>query len=131
MSLRSLSASAASWGRMSLRLERWSDEVTRAEFDLAESDCKDRRAVCDDCANDWGSEDVMEERGSVVNRFKYFVVTLSKPLGTERGEVGVSKYGASNSYKGSAMIEERREDEVWLREPIGARNVKDTEMRCP
>ena len=48
MSFRRLSASVASWGRVVRRLERCSDEATRAELDLAESDCSERRAVCED-----------------------------------------------------------------------------------
>lgn len=74
-----------------------------AGLDLAERDCRDMRVVCDDCANDWGSEEVSAVRGRVGNRFRYFAVTLSWAFGTGRGEVGVSKYGARSSYSGSAI----------------------------
>ena len=45
-----------------------------------------------------------DARGRVESRFRYFAVTWSWTLGTGRGEAGESKYGASSSYNGSAMI---------------------------
>lgn len=107
MSFLRLSASAASCGRLVRRLERWSEDATMAGLDLAESDCKDKSVEWEDCASDCGSEAVKDARGRVVSRFRYFVVIASWPVGTGRGEVGVSKYGTSNSYNGSAMTANR------------------------
>ena len=103
MSLRRLWAWDASWGRVERRLERWSEEATRAELDLAERDWMERRFECDDWAKDCGSVDVRDAKGSVEMRFRYFAVTLSLTLGTGREVVGLSKYGAKSSYKGSAI----------------------------
>ncbi len=75
-----------------------------AVLDLAESDCKDNRFEWEDWARDCGSDEVKEASGRVESRFRYLVVTASWPLGTGRGEVELSKYGASNSYNGSAIF---------------------------
>lgn len=91
MSFRKLSDSAANCGRLNWRLVRWSDEAIMAVLDLAESDCSERRVVCNDCARDWGSEVVKEARDRVDNRFRYLPVTGSLTMGTGRGEAGVSK----------------------------------------
>ena len=103
MSFRRLSASAASCGRVVRRLERCSDEATKAELKRAESDWSDSRVVCEDWARDWGAEEVREARGRVERRFRYLAVAWSWTLGMGRGKAGVSKYGASSSYNGSAM----------------------------
>ena len=103
MSFRRLSASVASCGRVVRRLERCSEEATRAELERAERDWRDRRVVCEDWARDWGSDEVREARGRVERRFRYLAVAWSWTLGTGRGEAGVSKYGTSSSYNGSAM----------------------------
>ena len=63
----------------------------------------ERRFDWEDWAKDCGSVDVRDAKGSVERRFRYFPVTLSWTLGTGRGEVELSKYGARSSYKGSAI----------------------------
>lgn len=63
----------------------------------------ERRFEWEDWAKDCGSVDVSDAKGSMERRFRYFAVTLSLTMGTARGEVGLSKYGARSSYKGSAM----------------------------
>ncbi len=63
----------------------------------------ERRFEWEDWAKDCGSVDVRDAKGSVERRFRYFAVTLSWTLGTGRGEVELSKYGARSSYKGSAI----------------------------
>ena len=103
MSWRRLWAWDASSGRVVRRLERWSEDATRAELDLAERDWMERRFECEDWAKDCGSVDVRDAKGSVEMRFRYFAVTLSSTLGTGREEVGLSKYGDRSSYNGSAM----------------------------
>lgn len=72
-------------------------------MDLAERDWMERRFEWEDWAKDCGSVDVRDAKGSVERRFRYFAVTLSWMLGTGRGEVELSKYGARSSYKGSAI----------------------------
>ena len=104
MSWRRLWAWDASWGRVVRRLERWSEEATRAELDLAERDWMERRFEWEDWAKDCGSVEVRDAKGRVEMRFRYFAVTLSLTLGTRREEVGLSKYGARSSYKGSAIF---------------------------
>ena len=73
-------------------------------MDLAERDWMERRFEWEDWANDCGSVEVRDAKGSVERRFRYFAVTLSWTLGTGRGEVELSKYGARSSYKGSVMF---------------------------
>jgi hypothetical protein len=50
-----------------------------------------------------GSEDVRDERGRVVSRFKYVDVVASLKEGGGR-EVGASKYGTRSSYRGSTIV---------------------------
>ena len=66
--------------------------------------CKDIKSELEVCESDWGSVVVREGRGKVVSLLRYAEDIGSLNDGRSRWE-GLSKYGKSSSYSGSAMLE--------------------------
>lgn len=84
-------ASAASEGRVCLRLERYSAEAIMGAFDLAASDWRERRAEWEAWVSDCGSTVAREASGRVDRRLRYLFVIGSSILGTGRTEEALSK----------------------------------------
>ena len=81
-------------------------------WERLESACRARWRDCVDWDSDWGSLEVRDARGSVVSRFRYAAVVGSLEDGGARGE-GASKWGASSSYRGSAIMSVVQSKRRW------------------